>query len=76
MVRRSTSRLGAGALVAALLLSSCITSALWEADSRPERGESPFVAKLCLTPFTLFLDLLTLPFQEWWYDEQDDFDSC
>ena len=62
---------------AALLLvlcSSCVTSALWEADP-DDTVEVDVALKLLLTPITLLVDLCTYPLQEWWH-EDDVADDC
>ncbi len=55
-----------------MLLPSCFTSALWsdstaeihyDLDTGEAHAESDLAAKLCLTPFTLLLDLVTCPLQ-------------
>ena len=60
MLRKAKSGLGA-AVLAAAMCSSCFTAALWTADVHGPHHGVP--QRLALLPFTLFLDLVTLPVQ-------------
>ena len=88
---RSRVRLGAAAIFLALL-PSCFTTAVWggsihdhddDGRSTIQPGEGPETdmsvwTRLCLTPFTIILDLCTLPVQAWlygWDDDDDDEDD-
>ena len=64
-----------------LTLASCFTTSLWsssadfsESEGESNSGRKEFFFRLCLTPLTLALDMLTLPLQATLLD--DDEDEC
>ena len=77
-------------LIYVLVLPSCFTMLLWghgpraqedgyvEASARPEKAEGmPIPLRIFLTPFTVVLDICTLPFQlEVWDALTEDDDGC
>ncbi len=85
-LRSSPRRLGLfiATLLLPVLLSSCITSALWSSDDedttwgqQQDDGDTwgEFLGKLALTPFTLALDCVTLGVQAWLFGDHDDDDE-
>ena len=66
-------------LTAALMLAvspSCVTQAMWESELFEDDGAlEQLTGKLLLTPFTLLIDLITYPLQEWADGDSGGFDD-